>query len=86
LSLGLNDETPIAVPAPRHKSAGLAFGLSFLIPGAGQFYCGKRVRGGATLLFWLAAVVLAFNQVPAIWRAQAMFVMPVLWIFSFLDA
>jgi hypothetical protein len=48
VSLGLTGQNPFSpyLPPPVHKSAGLAFGLSTLIPGAGQFYCGKVGRGG----------------------------------------
>jgi len=88
LSLGLNDDVPIWArpPEPRHKSAGLAFGLSLLIPGAGQFYCGKIFRGGMTLAFWLLALLLTFAHLPTVITGQAVVVMLVLWIFSFLDA
>ncbi len=88
MSLGLNDDPPIGAlaPEPRHKSAGLAFGLSVLIPGVGQLYCGKTARGGMTLAFWLVGLVLTFSPVPAAVSGQAVFVMLVLWIFSFLDA
>lgn len=88
MSLGLNDDIPIGALAPesRHKSAGLAFGLSLLIPGAGQFYCGKTARGGTTLGFWLVGLVLCFSHVSPLFIGQALVVMLVLWIFSFLDA
>ena len=49
---GLNDDGspgPFA-PEPRHKSAGLAFVLSLLVPGVGQLYCDKTGRGGMTRL------------------------------------
>jgi TM2 domain-containing membrane protein YozV len=84
----LNDDAPIGAleAEPLHKSAGLAFGLSFLIPGLGQFYCGKTARGGATLGFWVLGLGLCFSGVPAAIYGQALVVMLVLWIFSFLDA
>ena len=88
MSLGLNDDPPLGAftPEPRHKSAGLAFGLSLLLPGLGQFYCGKTARGGMTLGFWFAALVACFAHVPPAWLGQALFLMLVLWIFSFLDS
>jgi hypothetical protein len=88
LSLGLNDNAPISAftPEPRHKSAGVAFGLSLLIPGLGQFYCGKTARGGATLGFWVLGLVICFCGLPVAVYGQALAVMLVLWIFSFLDA
>lgn len=88
MSLGLNDNLlPGALaPEPRHKSAGLAFALSLLVPGLGQFYCGKTGRGGVTLGFWLVGLVLCFAHVPAALLGQALVVMVVLWVFSFLDA
>lgn len=88
MSLGLNDNLLVGAfaPEPRHKSAGLAFALSLIIPGAGQFYCGKTWRGGLTLAFWLLAFVLCFANVSTATIGQALVVMLVLWIFSFLDS
>jgi len=88
VSLGLNLDQPSGtfVPEPRHKSAGLAFVLSLLVPGAGQFYCGKTARGAMTLAFWLLALVVTFAPVPTTWLLRALIALPVLWIFSFLDA
>lgn len=88
MSLGLNDNPPVGAlaPEPRHKSAGLAFALSLIIPGLGQFYCGKTGRGGMTLSFWLLGLVLCFAHMPTAIVGQALVVMLVLWVFSFLDA
>ena len=88
MSLGLNLNQPIGafVPEPRHKSAGLAFLLSFLIPGAGQFYCGKNGRGGMTLAFWLLGLIFCIAHPSTTIVGEALIVMLVLWIFSFLDA
>lgn len=87
MSLGLNDNAPIGVyaPEPRHKSAGLAFALSLLIPGVGQLYCGKMGRGGITLAFWLLGLLFCFTGQTQLVGMGAV-VMFVLWIFSFLDA
>ncbi|MGO9087121.1 MAG: hypothetical protein ACLQBK_18025 [Candidatus Sulfotelmatobacter sp.] len=88
MSLGLSDNPPIGAfaPEPRHKSAGLAFGLSLLVPGAGQFYCGKTARGGVTLAFWLLGLVLSLSGGPSEVVGLGIGLMIVLWIFSFLDA
>ena len=88
MSLGLNLSEPAGafVPESRHKSAGLAFGLSLLVPGAGQFYCGKMGRGGLTLAFWLLALVFSFAGVSTRVAGTALVVMLALWLFSFLDA
>lgn len=88
MSLGLNLNQPVGafVPEPRHKSAGLAFLLSLLIPGAGQLYCGKNGRGGMTLAFWLLGLIFCVAHPSTAIVGEALFVMLVLWIFSFLDA
>jgi hypothetical protein len=88
VSLGLNLNQPIGafVPEPRHKSAGLAFLLSLLVPGAGQFYCGKNGRGGMTLAFWLLGLIFCIAHPSTTVVGEALIVMLVLWIFSFLDA
>ncbi|HEX8817665.1 MAG TPA: hypothetical protein VF753_19395 [Terriglobales bacterium] len=87
MSLGLNDEFVPGRQPPqiRHKSPGLAFLFSLLLPGAGQFYCGKTGRGRVTLGFWVAAVLLCFSRQPA-WVGMGSMVAFVLWVFSFLDA
>ena len=87
LNLGLNDDRPARpfVPETPHKSAGLAFALSLLVPGAGQFYCGKRGRSWITLGFWLLGVLLCFVSNENL-KGTGIMLIPVLWIFSFLDA
>ena len=87
MSLGLNDDAPISsyTPEPRHRSAGLAFALSVLIPGAGQFYCGKMGRGGMTLGFWVLGLLFCFTRVSNL-VGLGILLMTVLWISSFLDA
>ena len=95
MSLGL-DQSPLASldnAAPAHKSAGLAFLLSLIVPGAGQMYCGKTGRGGITLALFVAALgltTLGFglgeasvsNEITGIAMVMAL----VLYVFSFLDA
>ena len=88
MSLGLNLNQPIGafVPEPRHKSAGRAFALSLLLPGLGQFYCGKIGRGGMTLAFWLLGLIFCIARPSTAVVGEALVVMLTLWIFSFLDA
>jgi hypothetical protein len=86
--LGLHQDAPLGgytPPPPPHKSAGLAFGLSVLLPGVGQIYCGKPFRGGMTLGFWLLCILFCFTGSPALLGAGVGLGV-VLWIFSFLDA
>jgi TM2 domain-containing membrane protein YozV len=86
--LGLSHDAPLGgytPPPPEHKSAGLAFALSVLFPGAGQIYCGKVFRGGMTLGFWLLCVLFCFTGSPAL-LGMGIGLGVVLWIFSFLDA
>lgn len=70
----------------RHKSAGLAFLLSLILPGAGQFYCGKTFRGRLTLGFSLLGLLLLFARGQAELQGTGVLLAFVLWIFSFLDA
>lgn len=94
MSLGLNQPSLFSATEvlPEHKSAGLAFLLSLLVPGAGQMYCGKVARGGVTLAFFALSVVLAVVgfSVPDSMNQEilgvAMLAILVLYIFSFLDA
>lgn len=95
MSLGL-DQSPLALTenvTPAHKSAGLAFFLSLIVPGAGQMYCGKTGRGGITLALFVAAIGLmtvgfglgeasVSNEITGIAMVMAL----VLYVFSFLDA
>jgi TM2 domain-containing membrane protein YozV len=84
LSLGLS-QTPYLEtwqPEPRHKSAGLAFLLSFFIPGAGQLYCGKIPRGFTTLGFFVGGAILTFAAETQTGRGNGLAVAFVLWIFA----
>jgi hypothetical protein len=87
LNLGRSDDRPVAafVPEAPHKSAGRAFALSLLVPGLGQFYCGKTGRGWVTLGFWLLGLLFAFSTRAGL-KGTDIMVISVLWIFSFLDA
>jgi hypothetical protein len=94
MSLGLDQSSlSSAVEGPpRHKSAGLAFLLSLFVPGTGQMYCGKFVRGGVTLAFFALSAVLTevgFSVPDSMGEeilGAAMFALLVLYVFSFLDA
>ncbi len=47
-----------SAPTPvKTKSPGLAFLFSLVLPGAGQLYCGKHVRGGWTLFFSVVSLI-----------------------------
>jgi TM2 domain-containing membrane protein YozV len=84
--LGLNDEVAVSgawTPPTQHKSAGLAFLLSFFLPGVGQLYCGKIGRGVTTLGFWIVAAVVRLTGDPS---GLGLIVGFVLWVFAFLDA
>ena len=88
MSLGLS-QTPYFeswTPEPRHKSAGLAFLLSLLLPGVGQLYCNKIPRGFTTLGFFAGSVALVFAGETDSARGNGVLVALVLWLFAFLDA
>jgi hypothetical protein len=85
MSLGLNEEWQPGLLEPVHKSAGLAFAMSLLVPGSGQIYCGKTARGAVTLGFTLLGLVLCLAGDPNM-RGVGITLVLVLWIFSFLDA
>jgi TM2 domain-containing membrane protein YozV len=83
-SYGSNSYSPY-LPPPVHKSAGLAFALSLLVPGVGQFYCGKIGRGGMTLAGWLVGLICCFTG-SRLLIGLGITIMFVLWVFSFVDA
>jgi len=85
LSLGLNDDTNLSTAPPKQHSAGLAFLLSFLIPGAGQFYCGKTTRGGFTLVFWILGAIVSIATRGSI-QGIGITLIVALWVFGFVDA
>jgi TM2 domain-containing membrane protein YozV len=87
MSLGLNNNSALNMlaPEPVHRSAGLAFLLSLIIPGAGQFYCGKITRGVVTFIFWALGFLPSFIGTGE-WRGYGYALNFVVWIFSFLDA
>ena len=94
MSLGLDQPSGASAVdvQPVHKSAGLAFLISLIVPGAGQMYCGKTARGGMTLAFFVLSVILTvvgFSVADSTNEGilgVAMLATLVLYIFSFLDA
>jgi hypothetical protein len=79
----------------RHKSAGMAWLLSMLVPGLGHFYCGTMLRGA--LVFGFSLVGMSALLTSLVRAAQgleadsflagvAMQAVPALYIFGFLDA
>lgn len=86
LNLNLNSGSSSSgdwAPEPRHKSAGLACLLSFLVPGVGQLYCQKTGRGLLTLGF---LVLGFFLRVVGDRSDIGLLVGFALWVFAFLDA
>jgi hypothetical protein len=81
------------VAALKQKSAGLAWGLSMIIPGAGHFYCGTKLRGGLVLglsvmgmLAMLGSVARTTSAGDGTMIGGAMILLPVLYVFGFVDA
>src|SRR5580765_3014 len=86
VSLGLTPRPAFGqFSEPRHKSAGLAFVLSLLIPGSGQLYCGRGARGAITLAFFVLGICFCFFSEDNV-RGIGMSLVVCLWIFAFLDA
>ena len=82
-------------PAPKRKSAGLAWLLSMILPGLGHLYCGLKLRGGLVMgfsvvgmaAFWGSAAALANGDRSQEWLMGLTFLnLPVLYVFGFLDA
>ena len=77
----------------KRKSAGLAWGLSMIIPGAGHFYCGTNLRGGLVLGFSVVGMFAFLNSVAQVanggegfMAGVAVLLLPVLYVFGFVDA
>ena len=85
---GASSNTPVFVPwdGSERKNPGLAWGLSFLCPGAGQLYCGLWRSGLTTLIvFWCAVAVTFVTKTPPTWGIALRYALA-LWCFATLDA
>jgi TM2 domain-containing membrane protein YozV len=100
LSLGLTQAStapsPTFAPQPVPKNPAIAFLLSLIFPGAGQFYCGKTSRGLWTLAIFFSSLAGTIYLTPQLGRPEgkvfALFwgvclrISLFLYIFAFLDA
>lgn len=87
---------PTFAPQPVPRNPALAFLLSLLLPGLGQFYCRKNSRGAWTLVFflislgvtiWLTPMLLGTDaDLAAFGWANSLRVAVFLYAFAFLDA
>jgi TM2 domain-containing membrane protein YozV len=93
--IGLNASAADSAPLMKKKSAGLAWLLSMVVPGAGHFYCGLHVRGGLVLGFSVVGMGIFVSSIASqaaggsgggAWMGQAVLFLPVLYVFGFLDA
>jgi TM2 domain-containing membrane protein YozV len=80
---------------PIPKSPGLAFGLSLLVPGLGQLYCGEGRRAwwtflpfatGVALVIWLSSSLAAGEERAGAFWGMGFRTALVLYAFGFLDA
>jgi TM2 domain-containing membrane protein YozV len=83
----LSKEIPLDARPTRVRSAGWAFLMALIIPGSGQIYSGKKLRGVVSLVFFLAGAlgVLAFNLASPFWGVSLRCALA-LYVYSFLDA
>src|SRR5437899_3244622 len=84
---------PTFVPQPVPRNPALAFLLSLLLPGLGQFYCRKNSRGAWTLIPFLIALGVTIWLTTMLGDAATAFgwgillrVAVFLYVFAFLDA
>jgi TM2 domain-containing membrane protein YozV len=85
---------PTFTPQPVPKNPTLAFLLSLVVPGLGQFYCGKNSRGAWTLVFFLISAGASLWMIPMLAGNTGMAVLwgilfriaVFLYAFGFLDA
>ncbi len=81
----------VAVP-PRQRSAGLAWLLSVVLPGAGHVYLGLYLRGGLVFGFSLIGLIALVSAMAGGGQASSglsyalVGQLPVLWVFGFVDA
>lgn len=94
---GLNSlRGPAAEVVPvKKKSAGLAWLLSMILPGLGHVYCGLKFRGALVMGLSVAGMAVFVTSIAAqasgrganqTLAAAAFLVVPVLYVFGFLDA
>lgn len=100
LNLGASAYVPTSKPTfarqPVPRNPALAFLLSLLVPGLGQFYCRKNSRGAWTLAFFLLALGVTIWLTPMLIGSSAgapalawgvlLRVAVFLYVFAFLDA
>jgi TM2 domain-containing membrane protein YozV len=100
LNLGASAYVPTSkltfAPQPVPRNPALAFLLSLLLPGLGQFYCRKNSRGAWTLVLFLIALGITIWLTPMLvgtYAVLAVFgwgvllrVAAFLYVFAFLDA
>src|SRR6516165_11955180 len=85
---------PTFAPQPVPKNPTLAFLMSLVVPGLGQFYCGKNSRGAWTLVFFLISAGASLWMIPMLAGDTGMAVLwgilfriaVFLYAFGFLDA
>jgi TM2 domain-containing membrane protein YozV len=81
-----------AAAVPKRRSAGLAWLLSVVLPGAGHVYAGLYLRAALVFgfsllgLFALGSVAIPPGQGDSTMAGALVFNVPVLWVFGFLDA
>jgi TM2 domain-containing membrane protein YozV len=98
LNLGGSTYVPSSKPTfaaqPIARNAALAFLLSLLLPGLGQFYCRKNSRGAWTMIFffislgvtiWLTPMLVGETGIALIWGVLLRIAV-FLYGFAFLDA
>jgi TM2 domain-containing membrane protein YozV len=92
--ISINSSGIEAVPLKK-KSAGLAWLLSMIVPGAGHFYCGTKVRGALVLGFSFVAMLVFLKSIggvaagaadSAALASVAFIFLPIFYVFGFLDA
>jgi TM2 domain-containing membrane protein YozV len=78
---------PMEAPSPRVRSSGVAFVLALILPGAGQVYAGKALRGAVSFVVFLFAGVgaVAFQVESQLWGLSLRSLLAI-YVFSFLDA
>ena len=68
LNLGTSSYVPASsptfAPQPVPRTPAVAFALSLLLPGLGQFYCGKKSRGTWTMIFFLISLCVTIWITP----------------------